>query len=119
TDKGANVASPAYYQGHLYWVHERKGVACCLDATTGDLVYEARLEPRPENVYSSITIADGKIYAVSQHRGTYVLAAKPEFELLAHNVLEGDDSRSNASLAVSQGQLLLRNDRYLYCLGEQ
>ena len=45
------------------------------------------------------------------------MAAKPKFELLAHNVFEDDNSRTNASLAVSDGQLLLRSDQYLYCIG--
>ena len=64
-------------------------------------------------------LAEGKLYYVSQHNGTYVVAAKPEFELLAHNLLEDDDSRTNASLAVHNGQLLLRSDRYLYCIGRK
>ncbi len=117
--KGSNVSSPAYHDGYLYWVHERGGTAYCLDAATGKIMYEARLEPRPGITYSSVTIADGKIYAVSQHDGTFVLAAKPEFQLLSHNEFEDDDSRTNASIVVSKGQLLLRNDKYIYCLGKK
>jgi hypothetical protein len=45
-----------------------------------------------------------------------VIAAQPEFELLAHNVLD-DGTRANASIVVSDNQLLLRNDRHLYCIG--
>jgi hypothetical protein len=48
-----------------------------------------------------------------------VVAAKPEYKLLAHNVFEDDSSRANASPAVSKGQLLLRTDRYLYCIGNR
>lgn len=117
TGKGSNVSSPVYHQGHLYWVHERQGLAYCLDAKTAETVYAERLDPRPGIVYSSLTVADGKLYAVSQHSGTFVLAAEPQFKLLAHNTLGDDDSRANASLAVHNGQLLLRNDRYLYCIG--
>jgi len=119
TAKGSNVSSPVYYQGNLYWVHEKQGTAICLDAKTGEVVYEKRLEPRPGIVYSSMTVADGKLYATSQHAGTFVLAAKPEFELLAHNVFADDENRANACLAVNGNQLLLRNDRYIYCLGQQ
>ena len=61
-------------------------------------------------------LADGKLYFVSQLKGTYVVAARPQFELLAHNVFDDDKSRSNASLAVSDGHLFLRNDQYLYCI---
>jgi outer membrane protein assembly factor BamB len=118
-EKGSNVSSPVYHEGHLYWVHEGRGIAYCLNAQTGETVFEERLNPRPDLVYSSTIAADGKLYAVSQHRGTYVLAAQPKFELLAHNVLGEDDSRTNASPAVHAGQLLLRNDRYIYCIGRK
>ena len=55
---------------------------------------------------------------MSQHAGAYVVAAKPKFELVAHNVFDDDDSRANACPVVSNGNLLLRNDTYLYCIGE-
>ena len=90
-----------------------------LNAKTGDVVYEERLSPRPGLVYGSVMVADGKLYAVSQHNGTYVIAAKPEFELLAHNTFADDKSLSNACPVVSNGQLLLRSDKYLYCLGRK
>jgi hypothetical protein len=115
---GSNVASPAYHDGRIYWVHEARGTAYCLDAKKGDTIYETRLSPRPGLVYSSVTIADGKIYCVSQHKGTYVLAAGPKFELLAHNQFADDDSLTNACPVVSNGQLLLRSGKYLYCIGK-
>ena len=118
TSKGSNVSSPVYHDGYIFWVHERKGAAYCLDAETGKVAFEKRLEPRPGIHYSSIMVADGKLYCVSQKNGTYVLAAKPEFELLAHNTFGDDDSRTNACPIVSHGQLLLRNDTYLYCIGK-
>ena len=58
------------------------------------------------------------IYLVSQHNGTYVLAAQPKYQLLAHNEL-GDDSRANASPAISDGHLFLRTDQALYCIGSK
>jgi outer membrane protein assembly factor BamB len=114
--KGSNVASPAYHDGRLYWVHERKGTMLCLDAKTGETIYEERIDPRPGVVYSSITVADGKIYAVSQHDGTFVFAAGPEFRQLAVNKFD-DGARANACLAIDRGQILLRDDANIYCLG--
>lgn len=119
TNKGSNVASPVYHEGYLYWVHERQGTAICLDAQSGEVVYQKRLEPRPGLVYSSALVADDKIYIVSQYEGTYVLAAKPEFELLAHNVLEEDESRVNACPIAHDSQLLMRTDSHLYCIGRK
>jgi outer membrane protein assembly factor BamB len=117
--RGSNVGSPVYLDGHLYWVSDEGGIMCCQNAATGKMVYEERLNPGPGRIWSSPVLADGKLYIVSQFKGTYLVAAKPTFELLAHNVIAGDDSRTNASPAVSHGQLLLRTDRRLYCIGEK
>lgn len=117
--KGSNVSSPVYHEGHIYWASDSGGVVTCQKADTGDIVYQKRLEPPSGLIYSSPLLADGKLYYVSQKNGTYVVAASPEYKLLARNVFADDDSRTNASLAASDGQLLLRSDRYLYCLGEK
>jgi len=68
-------------------------------------------------IWSSPILADGKIYVVSQHNGTFVLAAGPKFEQLSHNKFEDDDSRTNASPAVADGKIYLRTDKRLYCIG--
>lgn len=116
---GSNVCSPVYLDGHLYWASDSGGFICCQNAVTGETVYQQRIEPRPGTIWSSAVLADGKLYFVSQHNGTFVVAAKPQFELLSHNVLQDDDSRTNASPAVSNGQLFLRTDKNLYCIGEK
>jgi hypothetical protein len=59
-----------------------------------------------------------KIYAVSRKQGTYILAAKPEFQVLATNVIAGDNTDFNASPAVSDGCLFLRSNKALYCIGK-
>ena len=83
------------------------------------MVYQERLQPGAGRIWSSPVLADGKLYYVSQHNGTFVVAANPKYELLAHNVFSDDDSRTNASPIVSNGQLLLRTDRRLYCIGKR
>jgi outer membrane protein assembly factor BamB len=115
--KGTNVPSAVYHEGHIYFAHETKGIAYCLNAKTGDVVYE---EPVPGigGVYASAIVGAGKIYYVSRHSGTFVLAAKPKYELLAHNKLDGDRN-AHASPAVYGQQLILRMDRFLYCIGQK
>jgi outer membrane protein assembly factor BamB len=115
--RGSNVCSPVYHDGHLYWTHESRGVAYCANAKTGEVVYEERLEPRPDLIYASGLIADDKIYYVSRNNGVYVVAAKPQFELLAHN-RPLDDSTCNGSPAAVDGKLLLRSNEAIYCLGK-
>jgi hypothetical protein len=48
-----------------------------------------------------------------------VLAAEPKFKLFAHNTFEDDSSRANASIAVVNGELLLRTDQALYCIAKR
>ena len=54
---------------------------------------------------------------MSREKGTFVVAAKPEFELLAHNKIASDTSIFNGSPVVMAGKLLLRSNQYLYCIG--
>ena len=113
------MTSPVYHQGHIYWAHEGRGKAYCLNAENGEIVYEEQINPRPGLLYASVTVADGKLFYMSQENGAYVIAAKPKFELLSLNVFDDDHSRSNACPVISNGQLLLRNDRHLYCIGQK
>lgn len=111
-----NVPSAVYHKGHIYWVSD-EGIANCVNAKTGKEIYKERL-PKTDRVYASVLYADGRLYNVTRERGTFVLAAKPEFELLAHNIIQGDESIFNASPIVSRGQFLLRSDKFLYCIGK-
>jgi outer membrane protein assembly factor BamB len=115
--KGSNVTSPVYLDGYLYFFHE-KGKAVCLDAKTGETVFEESLEPSSGLVYASPLYADGKFYVSSQDNGTYVIEAKPKFKQLAVNVFKDDPSRVNACIAVSKNQLIMRTDQALYCIGQ-
>ena len=114
-NKGSNVSSPIFHQGHLYWLHENLGVAYCVDAAAGTVVYEERLANAGQ-FYASPILADGKLYAATRRGDVFVLAAKPPFELLARNAL-GDRSSFDASPAVADGRLYIRSDKSLFCLG--
>jgi len=46
-----------------------------------------------------------------------VIAARPEFEQLSVNDLD-EGSLFNASPAVDEDRLLIRLDRFLYCIGK-
>ncbi|MEQ9409122.1 MAG: PQQ-binding-like beta-propeller repeat protein [Fuerstiella sp.] len=114
--KGSNVTSPVYHDGHLYWMHEQLGIAYCARADTGELVYEERMN-RGGQVYASTLLADGRLYHLNRAGRMFVLAASPEFQLLATNDLR-DGSLFNASPAVTGNRILLRSDRFLYSIGK-
>lgn len=130
------VPTPLVHEGRLYWVGE-DGIAYCIDAKTGAQVYAERLPIRAGGggpgggggqgggggrggggrpFYASPVLAQGRIYAVSRRQGMFVLAAKPKFELLGQCQLD-DDTDFNASPAIKEGQLFLRSNTTLYCIG--
>jgi len=113
--KGSSlVPSPVYHDGRLYWAG---GTAICLNATTGEEIHRGRIEGG--TYYASPLVADGKIYYVSRFAGTAVTEAGPKFKLLSRNKFEDDGSRTNASPIAHEGCILLRTDRYLYCIGKR
>src|SRR5262249_588584 len=113
---GSRVPSPVLYEGYLYWMNDNGRMAFCLDAKTGDVAYQERVQAEP---YASALAADGKVYYVTRRSGTIVLAAEPKFRQLAVNKIEGDATLFNASPAVDHGQLLLRSDQALYRIGKK
>ena len=118
-NKGSNVPSPILHEGHLYFAHENLGIVYCVNAKTGEVVYEERLEPSPGQIYASPVVADGKIYFTGSGGRTIVIAARPKFDRLADNTLESNRGVFNSSPAISGNRLLLRSNRALYALGEK
>ena len=111
TNGGSYVPSPVLHKGHLFWIND-SGIAICVDAKTGKEVAKKRIGGQ---FYASAVLIKDRIYAVSRFSGTYVLEATPTLTQVAHNELS-DKSDFSASPAVSDGQLILRSDEYLYCV---
>ncbi len=120
------VPLPVYHEGRLYVINDQ-GFALCIDAKTGTEIYRERVldrtgKPRRggggQPFYASPVLVNGRIYCPSRRNGTFVIAARPVFELLAVNVFEDDESPFNASPAVDDNRLFLRSDLFLYCISE-
>ncbi len=114
SQKGSNVSSPVYKDGYLYWAHDSRETAYCAEAATGKVIYEQRL-PRGGQFYASALLVNDQLFYVNRQGKTFVVAAKPEYELLAVNDLS-DGSDFNASPAVAGERLLIRSDKFLYCI---
>jgi hypothetical protein len=114
-NKGSNVSSPIFYEGHLYWLHENLGIAYCAEAATGKLIFEERLANAGQ-FYASPILADGKLHGVTRNGRVFVMAAKPQFEQISRNDL-GDRSSFDASPALDGNRLLIRSDKFLYYIG--
>ena len=109
------IGSGVIAGGHLYTISQN-GVAACSDLKTGATVWEERLKGSGSrgSSWSSMLLADGKIFVPNQGGDVFVLRAAPKFEVLATNSV---GESTNASLAASDGALFLRTDKSLWCFG--
>lgn len=109
------IGSGVIHEGHIY-IHNDPGTAMCLNLETGKEVWSERLtggSASGQN-WSSILLADGKCYTITQGGDCFVFKASPKFELLATNPL---GERSNSSIVPSNGDLLIRTHKALWCIG--
>ena len=112
----SSIGSGVIYNGHLFLI-AGDGTALCLDLKTGKTIWEHRLPSTGgrSSSWSSMLLADGKIYVPNQSGDVFVLRAGPQFELLATNAV---GEPTNASLAASNGELFMRTDKSLWCFGK-
>ena len=86
------------------------GIASCLDAKTGTINWQKRLDGA---FSASPLLAGGRIYFLSEQGTATVVQPGKTFELLATNSIDGI---TLASIAVSDGNMIIRSDRQLYCI---
>jgi outer membrane protein assembly factor BamB len=109
----AYVPSPILYGEYLYLTTDR-GILTCLDARTGEVKYEGGRVPIPATFTASPIAFDGKILMTSEDGDTFVIKAGPKHEILGTNTV---GEPVYASPAVADGNIFIRGERSLYCIG--
>jgi outer membrane protein assembly factor BamB len=99
--------SPLLVGDELYYVSDT-GVLSCVDAKTGQMLWQQRLEG---NYSASPVFADGRVYILSEEGVTTVLAPGKKFERLGINRLDGN---ALASMAIADRSFFIRTDTHLY-----
>ena len=110
TTRGVAYVPSPIIEGDYFIVLAEPGVAHCFAARTGDLLWAERLGSQ----HASLVSAEGRVYFLNDQGVVNVVQAGPQFRRLAENDL---GERCFASPAISQGQIFLRGDRHLFCLG--
>jgi len=110
------IGSPVAKDGHLY-SSLTDGFGQCLDLASGKVIWEERLPANgaSSQTWSSPVLAGDRLYIVNQSGDTIVLRAAPKFEVLSVNPV---GEPSNATLALSNGDVFLRTESALWCLAE-
>jgi outer membrane protein assembly factor BamB len=104
------VPSPLCFGGQYYLIDD-EGFGSCLDAATGAELWRERIGGR---YHASPVAGDGKLYYTNLQGVVTVVKAGPKFEVLARNSL---GESVVASPAIAQGQLFIRGEKHLYCIG--
>lgn len=106
------LSSMIHLKPHLFAITDG-GVATCMKAESGEIVWQERVGG---NFAASPIATEGRLYCVGDNGETTILAAGSEFKVLARNPL---GEKVQASPALSQGQLFIRTEKALFCIGKK
>ncbi len=107
--------------GNYFLVASDDGQATCLDVTTGEVQWSEHIS---RHFSASLVAAGGLVYFLDDYGVTQVVKPGKKLEVVATNKLfdpsaaEEDKDACSASPAISQGQLFIRSDKALYCIGK-
>jgi len=101
------VPSPVLVDQYIYMVSDG-GIASCVEASTGRTVWNERITGK---YWASVLHADGRIHCFAEDGTTTLLAALPEFKILARNKLDGEIV---ATPAIADHGLIIRTKTHLY-----
>jgi len=110
TKQCSYVPSPITLNGYFLVVADG-GVASCFDAESGTRHWMERLG---KHYSASLIAANGLVYFLADDGIMKVVRPGKELDVVAQNEL---GEYCYASPAISQGQLFLRGEQHLYCIG--
>jgi len=112
SNRGVSYVPSPISEGDYFLVVSDSGVAHCFEAKTGKIAWQERMGEH----HASLVSANGLVYFLNDNGVTHVVRPGPAYDLVARNEL---GERTFASPAISDGRLLLRGDRHLFCLGKK
>jgi len=111
TNKGVAYVPSPIIEGNYFLIVSDSGVAHCFEAATGKLQWQERMGEH----HASLVSANGLVYCLNDNGVMHVVKPGPQYNLVAKNDL---GERTFASPAISDGQLFIRGDQRLFCLGK-
>lgn len=141
-DENGSFSTPIVHNDRIY--HFANGIVKCLNARDGKLVYQERL-PRAArsggndsegrsgrgggrggrggggggNEYSSPVAANDLLYYLQSNGTMIVIRMGDKFEQVSANKATNDSESFGATPAISDGKLIFRSNKHLYCVGKK
>jgi outer membrane protein assembly factor BamB len=110
TENCSYVPSPIVV-GDYFLIVSDEGIGSCYRASSGERLWRQRLGP---HYSASLVAAAGLVYFLSDEGVATIVQPGDKFQQVASNPL---GEACYASPAVSQGQIYLRGEKHLYCIG--
>jgi len=110
----AYVPSPILYGRYLYLMTDT-GLLTCLDAVTGERLYEGGRVPVPATFTASAVAFDDRILLTSEDGDTFVIKAGPVHEVSRTNSV---GEPVYASPAIANGRIYIRGEHHLFAIGK-
>ncbi|MDH3582903.1 MAG: PQQ-binding-like beta-propeller repeat protein [Phycisphaerae bacterium] len=110
TRSGCSYVPSPIAAGPYFLVVDDRGKASCFKAATGDRLWYEKLGGRHS---ASLVSANGLVYFLADDGVMTVVRPGPKLNVIARNEL---GEACNASPAITQGQMLIRGDRHLFCI---
>lgn len=117
TPRKSNRDEPSpIVSGEYLLVSNMEGILNCYDATTGKDLWKDRISTA--KITASPIAAEGRVYFLDENGQVIVIQPGGEFKVLARNRVGPQASEIfRATITPSQGQLFIRSDQVLYCVG--
>lgn len=108
--------SPVLHDNKLYVLTDN-GMISCYNARTGVPYYHQVRLPKTYNFKASPVGANGKLYLASENEDVVVLKMGEQYEVLATNTMP--EQVFIATPAIAGGEIFLRSQNRLFCIGEK
>jgi hypothetical protein len=110
TTEGVSYVPSPILAGDYFFTIADSGIAHCFEAGTGKLLWKQRLGEQ----HASLLTAEGRVYFLNDKGTMTVVKVAAEFTRLAQNEI---GEKCFASPAISQGQIIMRGEKSLFCVG--
>lgn len=115
----SDVPTPAFYDGDFFILSDLRGTLSRVEPKTGKIKW-SQPTPGRTKYEASPTVADSKVYLINHDGDVAVMSADSGQVLKVIPMEDNSDSQYQvrASVVVAGGQLLIRTNRSLFCVGK-
>jgi outer membrane protein assembly factor BamB len=113
--KGTGYVLSNLLYGDYVYLSTDNGILTCLNASTGEVVYEGGRPPKPSRFVGSAVAYNGLIAMTSEDGETFLVKAGPTFEIVRVNTI---DEPVFSSAALANGRIYIRGTKHLFAIGK-